>query len=196
MGQISVLSFPKHQNPSLEVIEFLGHSRNSFHFMESPSLLPWRLKSCRMSLRRWTSSSDVFDGSLHFRLQHPLTTWIFMRTAVWTSHLAFITVFTRALTIRILSHTDQVHIVQFYLFKIHFNIILPFMLTSTCALFSSFSANKTRHAFFFSQYMSHAPPILSSFIWSAKYYLARNARHAVPHYTDLTMLFVRFPSQT
>jgi hypothetical protein len=64
--------------------------------------------------------------------------------------------------IRILSHTDPVHIVQFDLLKIHFNIILLSMLTTTCPLFSSFSANKTRHAFFFPPYMSHAPPILSS----------------------------------
>jgi len=49
--------------------------------------------------------------------------------------------------IRILSHTDPLQIVQFDLLKIHFKIILPSMLTSSYPLFSSFSANKTSHAF-------------------------------------------------
>ena len=105
-----------------------------------------------MSLRRWTSrwtsSSDVFDGSLYFRLQHPPATWIFMSTAVWTSHLAFITVFTTALPYPYPEPNDPVHIIQFDLLKIHFHIILPSMLTSTCPLFPSFQP--TKHVMHFS----------------------------------------------
>jgi len=97
-----------------------------------------------MSLRRWTSSSDVFEGSLYFWPQHLLATWIFMNTAVWTSHLAFITVFTgaRLLSVSWATLTQYISSNSIYLSS---TLILSSLLCYP--LFSSFSANKTPHIF-------------------------------------------------
>jgi len=144
VGQISVLSFSKHQNPSWEVREFLGQSRNSLQFTEPAVLLPWSLKSCR-----WTCSSDVFEGSLYLRLQHPLATWIFMSTAVCTSHLAFLTVFTRARPLSV-SWTTLIQYISSNSIYLRSTLMLSSLLCLHLHILSFLRFQPTKHVMHFS----------------------------------------------
>jgi hypothetical protein len=61
-----------------------------------------------------------------------------------------------------LSQMNSLYIFPFYVVKIHFNIILPFMPTFWNALFSSYFRAKSCKQFRCSPLLPHTPPIISS----------------------------------